>query len=581
MMTATDKRRATNDARAFIRKLVVFLLCVWALAISLPAIDDLRHPPGDFGLTVNADLIVDGVTPGSAADAAGIVPGDGIDERSTPLADRHVAPSTRDPAPGDRETLGVIQDGVRRTVTLTAAPQSFSTSSTVEWLVGKLATLLFVAVGALLVLLRPSLTTWGFFLYCIGASPGNDATYYSFLPVAPFIAIQMASIAIIAAGYVGFLLFALEFPDDVPQPAWQRGFRRLLPFLFVAFVGTCVGANVAAGWLGVPAGVLDKLCAATAFLVYAVGIGSFISTYRVAAPPNRQRVRWVMLAVAIALGGITAGIAAPFLPFTIPDALFVALGILGFFVPPIVAYAVLRHRVIDVTFVINRALVYAVITSAIVAVFALIEWLVGHVLSSARIALALEIAAAIGLSFSLNAIHRRVATLVEGLFFRDRVVAQRAIAELAAELPKAESLESIEARIVAEPVRAYGLTGAAFFRRAGADGFRRTQDAGWPPGSIAVLGADDPLVDRANREPEPFHLDDGRLPAVLALPIVVAERLEALALYGAHESGDDLDPEERRNIGALARAAAHAFDHIELVGLRRRTAELEAKLKPT
>jgi len=37
------------------------------------------------------------------------------------------------------------------------------------------ARLLFVAVGALLVLLRPSLTTWGFFLYCIGASPGNDA----------------------------------------------------------------------------------------------------------------------------------------------------------------------------------------------------------------------------------------------------------------------------------------------------------------------------------------------------------------------------------------------------------------------
>ena len=578
---ASDRRRNKNDARSLIRKVGVALLSGWALAISLPAIAYIWHPAGDFGVSVNADLVVDDVTPGSAADAASIFVGDRIDERATPLAERHVAPATRDPAPGDRETLTVIHDGSRRSVTLTARPQSFSTASTVEWLIAKLATLAFVAVGAFLVLLRPSLTTWGFFLYCIGTSPGSDATFYSFLPVVPFIAIQAASIAVIAAGYVGFLLFALEFPDDVPQTAWQRACRRALPFAFVAFVGTCSYANVAGGWLGIPAGAFDTLCSGIAFGVYVVGVLSFASTYAVAGPANRQRIRWVMLAVAIALGGVTAGIVAPLLPVALPDGLFVALGILGFFVPPIVAYAVMRHRVIDVTFVINRALVYGVLTSGIIGLFALIEWFVGHVLSSARVALFLEIAAAIGLSFSLNALHRRVAVLVETLFFRDRRAAERALAHLATDLPSADSAESIETRMTEVPFAAYGLAAAAFFRRDATGGLRRTLAIGWPEGSVSELSAADPLVIQARTAASPMRLDRERMPAVLALPIAVGDRLEALALYGAHVTGEDLDPDEVRAIGALAHAAAHAFDHIELLTLRHRTAELEARLKPS
>jgi len=573
-MMQDHARRAARHPRSFARAIAVFALAIWALGISLPALGYLRHPAGDFGLSVDADLVVDGVDPGSAADSAGIQPGDVIDERATPIERRHIAPATRDPAPGDRETFTLVHAGSRRSVTLAARAASFTPMSTVEWLIGKLATLLFVAVGAYLVLQQPSPITWGFYLYCIGANPGYDATYFSFLAPRAFLSVQLASVVVIAAGYAGFLMFALRFPENVLETAWQTWCSRALPALFVAFAGVCVYTNVATGWWDAPAGVFDKLCTSISVAVYLLGIASFVATYAKSQPQDRQRIRWVILAVAIALGGVTAAIAAPELPFALPDWFAVMLGLAGFLVPAIVAYAVVRHRVIDVTFVLNRALVLGSLTAIIVAVFAFIDWFVGHVLSAARVALFVEIAAAIALSFSLNALHRRVEMFIESIFFRERRRAETRLAAVLEELPNAQSREAVEEALTREPAEAYGLTWATLYRRADGGTYARACVAGDASVAPVELRSDDPIVGRLSTKRATVSRDEW-----LAVPIIVAGLLESVMLYGEHTSGEALDPDEERQLRALARAAAHAFDRIELLALRRRAAELEARLQ--
>ncbi|HTL20073.1 MAG TPA: hypothetical protein VL220_05115 [Steroidobacteraceae bacterium] len=54
------------------------------------------------------------------------------------------------------------------------------------------------------------------------------------------------------------------------------------------------------------------------------------------------------------------------------NVILVAVGII------ILTYAVLRHRVIDVGFVISRTLVFAVFTGLLLVLFAVVEWLVDH-----------------------------------------------------------------------------------------------------------------------------------------------------------------------------------------------------------
>jgi hypothetical protein len=62
-----------------------------------------------------------------------------------------------------------------------------------------------------------------------------------------------------------------------------------------------------------------------------------------------------------------------------------------------------------------------------------------------------------------------------------------------------------------------------------------------------------------------LHDGDG----VLAIPIFLRARLEAVAVYGAHANGEDIDPDEAATLEALGAAAGVAYDHLEAARLER------------
>jgi hypothetical protein len=71
----------------------------------------------------------------------------------------------------------------------------------------------------------------------------------------------------------------------------------------------------------------------------------------------------------------------------------------------------------------------------------------------------------------------------------------------------------------------------------------------------------------------------GAATPTLAIPLIVCHQLEAVALYGPHRTGEDLDPDAERVLGYLTVAAAAAYDHIEASALRQRNEELLKKLE--
>src|SRR5665213_3523812 len=91
-------------------------------------------------------------------------------------------------------------------------------------------------------------------------------------------------------------------------------------------------------------------------------------------------------------------------------------------VPTAVAYAILRHRIFDVSFALNRTLVYGVTSAFVLLVFAALEFVAERYLTDlTRVeGIAVEFAIALALIVSVRLVHGRVDRLVDNVLFRAR-----------------------------------------------------------------------------------------------------------------------------------------------------------------
>ena len=92
----------------------------------------------------------------------------------------------------------------------------------------------------------------------------------------------------------------------------------------------------------------------------------------------------------------------------------------GVVAPALFAYAILKHRVLDLGFALNRTLVYAAVSAILVGAFALAEWAIDHVLTiQGRETNALiDAAIALAVSLTFHPVRRFVEHAIELLFFR-------------------------------------------------------------------------------------------------------------------------------------------------------------------
>jgi hypothetical protein len=534
-----------------------------------------------FGYDLDWSGVVTNVVAGSSAASAGIRQGDKLDMVNVPREVRVAARLTGTIVPNQRMSMPFIRVGQSRVVTVTSDMPEASYRRYLV-LARELAGLVFVVVGAMLVLLRPGLMTWGFYLFCCGVDPAPSAVFFTAVPYDLSSAALIAGEALSFVGFIGLDVFALRFPSGEAR-GWRIAAERIglvciVPLIAVATVMLIRGIFFDT-WTDV-----DWVWPVVAFACVALAIAALLSTYHSASGADRSRLRWLVFGSSVTLLALCIdvflGSGTPYYVHASLEAMFICM-------PLAVAYTVIRHRVIDINFVISRALVYAILTTVVVGVFALIDWLIARVLDQSKIALATEIAAALGLGFWMNGLHGRINQFIDSTLFRQRHLAARRLTRAAVSLPHAASVGAVDEMLVGEPVDALKLASAAVFRSRNGTDFSREAAVNWPDGAARRIDPSEQLVMLLRGERGPLRLDDIRWPhpdlplgdkePVLAVPVLVRDRLIAFALYGSHSNGEALDPDEAASIDRLAGGAAAAYDHLEAEALRRENESLRSR----
>ena len=567
---------------------LMIVLTVLAIAFEAPSVVAPWLASPTYGWQARPDGTVLAVSPGEPAARAGVRAGDHILGGGT----RERVFRLRFPRAGD---VGLVEHGGR---TIAVAAALVRANPTQAWAasISNALSLPLIAFAGFLCRRRPGMMTLAFWLYAIGqvSSFWLEVTIAP-LPDAVALPLDIAIIAIVGIWeFYPLLLFALRFPHDRLDRAWERIAERI-------WIAASIAVLVYSGFASYDIlGGLTYLFLQNAPLPLVVA--ALVWRYGIADAATRRRVAWAILGISVAAIAATVGnLAFEVAIFqgatvaTIANA-FLVLSALG---PYAFVYATLRHRLLDVTFVLNRTVVFGALAALVVTIVGAIDWGVGKLLSNTRAAIAVEAAATIALGFVLDRVHAVLERAVDRFVFAKRHAAEHHLERVTAGLQYAESREAVLDALVDEPVRALRLKSAAVFvLKIGAacppmapnDGERyaRAYEHGWRESDAPSLALDDPLVRllRAERTvidiadarwERAHHLTPSARPEV-AVPLLMRDDLLGIAFYGQREDATTLDPEERRFLRRLGDAGAIAYEAVDAKEAKRALAAANARL---
>jgi hypothetical protein len=536
---------------------------------------------GTFGLTIPTRTVtVVSVEKGSPADRAGIRAGDRLIDRGN----YEVSSRLRSAYPRERETLTFERNKLTYVVTVTAVTNpNFGLWQRIGGVLAYVPPTVFLIVGFLLVFLRPSIMSWALYVFAVGYfGTGPVFMYWSHLlsPAAYVVLTFLLSTVFGPWSVLPLLPFILRFPNGDVK-GWRCRIDPIIwTFLALSYALYVVEWQVyyrafesVPTWDVIPNTVIPLATFIVAGLILAKNVS-------MATPSDRQR--WGFLAIGTFASFVAYAI------YFIPGVPFAVGQVIGFAVvlmPICIAYAVFRLRVLDVNFVLNRALVYGTLSLGVVAFVSILDWFFSRVVAIGRLAIGLELLATIGIGFLLDRINRITERIVESVFFRRRRLAEQHLRRAALALPYATDETAIVDGLVQIPVDALDLAAAALYRRSDGDA-RYEGVATARQTTVAAPGFDrnDLLVRMLLADESIVWLDEIRshLDAenaaiyTLAVPVAVRHELVSFTLYGAHVNGAQLDPEEVELLKELAREAARAYDHVEAARAQQRYSQMLA-----
>jgi hypothetical protein len=576
----------------------IIALGVFCVASVLPTFRVLGRPIGNFGIVwhlapdaggTNA-LTATKIESGSPADRAGIVAGAHLPPTATSL-ERMAA--KKPVLPGIARTFAFETASGVRPVTLVAAPgETYYPDDTFDRVFMAIripSTIIFALAAILLVVRLPGAMSWGLALFLLTLRPSAVVNRFWAPLLSPegWIALGGANRIIDTFGYVGIIAFALLFPSGAAQGKAARFFAWFVWVLGVAIAAILLVDDhlIDVIWpnTSVATHLFDGVRQGVIFLPWIAAV-LLASTYLRAKGVERQRLAWVIAGLLIGcLAEPVNDIAAR---VNTLEAGYVArsVGLLQLSVPILVGYGVMRHRILDVGFVLNRAAVYTALTTVLLGTMGLLRLTLGSYLKD-NWAILLQVATAIGLGFSSQKIYKAADWLIDRYLFPDSHKNEVKLKRLGDGLRYAESSDAIAASITQEPAETLGLASAALFRKRNDGTFVRKLAVGWNGDCVTVIGAADPLPVYLEGDATQFNVRDmlssrtgfptGAAAPHHAYPLMVRRALAGFVLYSENADGTALDPDETAMLDKLVKAAADAYD--PFIRVKRALSEAGAK----
>jgi hypothetical protein len=294
---------------------------------------------------------------------------------------------------------------------------------------------------------RPLLFSATFVTYSVWVTPTLDA-----LVLPPVF--QVLADLIQAVGLFMAVSFFLLFHDGRFVPGWTR----------LSALGWAVYCLAWGLFPGMPLSLIDPFEASVgAFLIlllagWTLGLLAQAVRYRRADSHQRKQTKWVLLVIA----GACASYAAVYLPGVYLPAsdharvLYDLFGVPVFWlfalpIPIALIIAILRYSLFDVNLLINRTLVYGILTAALVSVYvgsivllqALFRTVIGSNSQLAVVASTLAIAAL------FSPLRSRIQGFVDRRFYRSKYDAAKTLAAFSAKLREQTDLDALSEDLVA------------------------------------------------------------------------------------------------------------------------------------
>jgi len=334
----------------------------------------------------------------------------------------------------------------------------------------------------------------------------------------------------------------------------------VVPSLILNTVNATAQAQTGCGFVNLTPWMVNGAFSAAQLVIIAFFAVSYVRTTGIA----RQRIRWVFWAFIISRFGVLLNLFNRLLvhPVHLSGAewLTVMLFPLG------CAYAILRHRIIDVNFVLNRTLIYTILTSLAVGIFVLLEHFLNSFAVGREGSLAVELAVALALGLSFNAVHKRTEQFLDRTLFRSKYEAANALRQLSEDAAYMENPETLLESATREIPRVMGARGAAIYERV--DGRYALAAATGLAGLPAEVGVDDPAFVRLRKQLSQVDLSEVNSALdsdSIAFALAVRGQLTGAFICGPRLNGETFAPDEI----AMVRNIAHEIG-AELSAMRSR-----------
>jgi len=373
--------------------------------------------------------------------------------------------------------------------------------------------------------------------------------------------------------------FTTRFTGDAGAP-WARRLRGFSRVTGIASIAFALSVTLAAFHGDAPPEAAQNVALAGLILQPILFLTGLAFAYAKAPPADRQRVAWVTISLGTGILGFIIGVAlrvagAPE-PLRYYPLVLVAAMPLG------CAYAILRYRLLDIGFVVNRAAVFGVTSLLVLAALALVDYGLQAWLGSwfVRTGMYVQLALALAIGIATRPLHDRVDRVVDDLFFRRRHEAERALRQFARDVAHIDDPAVLVQRTVDAVARAAELR-CAVYLTAG-DGLQRAA-ASVRDAAPIELDRNDGAVVRllATRQPIDLHDVETALPGDFAFPMFARNRLSGLLVCDGKADGPAAyAPDELEAIGAVASAAGLALDLLRIESLERELESLRTAVRP-
>ncbi len=389
-------------------------------------------------------------------------------------------------------------------------------------------------------------------------------------------------------GYALFVLFSLIYPED--QPLWRHAWVRRVFYVYFSCFAASTACRLAIQ-SGVFPGSLNSLITG-AFLAKFGEIMACVSVVASLLPlayswsratgVTRQRLGWI----GVCMGSIYAtwflvnlvaamGWDVSNLTIEIVMMAVALLALAGF------AYALLRHRLLDFGFAINRALVFTIISTLLLVLFSITEFAVDKLLhfEGRQKNVVFDALVALAVILSFHRIQHWISHRVDHTFFHHWYEAAEKLRHFLDKAVYVSQIPVLQEKFMRAILEYCDAQGAAFYTLDSSGNHvlqMSTLDL-----APEVIDANDNVVIDLKHNGEFVDLRDAEhaLTGELAFPMVLRGRLNGIVLLGARVGGNQFRPDQI----TLLKTAIHRFgldlESLRVEAMERRAGESEQMAK--